>query len=281
MKMLTPLVSWKWLSAALVAGGLFLLQAQAAPITALKLTFDNDGPTGADTGEAANPYRMAVGDIKASEIESINRVGGGGIPTVVNSTGPQGGLALSLNSTMTGAGYQAADDVAVNILFRSISYEAMVNVTSGNIGTQSLFFQANGAGTTLGFNAQNLTFNDITYDFTSNFDQWVHLGATVSWDGTNRITNLYINNTLVGTTTTTSGQGLLGFGNLFIGYKNTNNQFGGLIDAVAVSTSQTAGEVLGPGSFLLPVPVPEPSTVALLALGGVGLVFWRVRARAA
>lgn len=280
MKMLTPLVSWKWLSAVLVAGGLFLPQMQAAPITALKLTFDNDGPTGADTGEAANPYRMAVGDVKVSEIESINRTDGGGVPTVVNSTGPQGGLALSLNSTMTAAGYRAVDDFAVNILFRSISYEAVVNVTGGNIGTQSLFFQANSAGTTLGFNAQNLTFNDITYDFTSNFDQWVHLGATVSWDGTNRITNLYINNTLVGTTTTASGQGLLGFGNLFIGYKNTNNQFGGLIDAVAVSTSQTAGEVLGPGSFLLPVPVPEPSTVVLLALGGVGLVFWRVRARA-
>lgn len=280
MKMLTPLVFRKWLSVALVAGGLFLPQVQAAPITALKLTFDNDGPTGADTGEAANPYRMAVGDIKASEIEAINRVDGGGIPTVVNSTGPQGGLALSLNSTMTGAGYRAVDDVVSNILFRSISYEAVVNVTSGNTGLQSLFYQANSAGTTLGFNAQNITFNNISFDYTPYFDQWVHLGATVSWDGTNRVTNLYINNTLVGTTTTSSGAGLLGFGNLFIGYNSANNQFGGLIDAVAVSTSQTAGEVLGPGSFLLPVPVPEPSTVVLLALGGMGLVCWRARARA-
>lgn len=75
------------MSAALVAGGRFLPQMQADPITALKLTFDNDGPTCTDTGEAANPYRMAVGDTKASEIESLNRVDGGGMPTVVNSTG--------------------------------------------------------------------------------------------------------------------------------------------------------------------------------------------------
>lgn len=55
-----------------------------------------------------------------------------------------------------------------------------------------------------GFSAQNIAFNNISFDYTPYFDQWVHLGATVSWDGTNRITNLYINNALFGTTTTAS-----------------------------------------------------------------------------
>ncbi len=105
---------------------------------------------------------------------------------------------------MTGAGYRAVDDVVGNILFRSISYEAVVNVSSGQAGQQSIFFQANAAGTTLGFNSQDLTFNNINVDYTPYFDEWVHIGATVSWDGTTRVTNLYINDTLVGTTSTSS-----------------------------------------------------------------------------
>lgn len=244
--------------------------SQAPASVILKMTFDNDGPTGSTPGEAANPYRTSPDDVVDSRIISIDRVGtGDSIPNAITSTGPQGGLALSLAGTEN-SGYKVEN--GGSIAFSAVTYEVVVNI-SATTGFQSIFRQANQVGTSLGFVNGALVFNDIIYNYTPNLNEWVHLAATVSWDGTNAISQLYLNGQLLGSTTKPESLPQQVFGTLNLGFNDSGNQqfINGQIDAFAMSDT-----VLDPSNFVL-LPVPEPSVAVLLAAAGLGLVVLRRR----
>ncbi len=263
-----PLHSFAKVIVVAVLSGVFLSQLQAGPI--LILTFDNDGPTGTAPGLAANPYRTSPDDFVDSRIVSIDRVGTGpSTPEVITSTGPQGGLALSLAGTES-AGYKVEN--GGSIAFNAVTYEVLVNIAETS-GFQSIFRQANQADTTLGFVNGALVFNGILYNYTPNLGEWVHLAGTVSWDGTNAISQLYLNGELLGTTTSADSLAQQVFGTMNVGFYSSDNQqfINGQIDALAMSNT-----VLSPSEFILPLPVPEPSAVCLLFLGGAGF-FLRTR----
>lgn len=139
-------------SAAIVlALGFFATEAHTSVL--LKVTFDNDGPTGSEPGVAADPYRVSTGpdgDIIGGSITAINRVGTDpSTPNVVTSTGPQGGLALSLAGTES-SGYAVEGGYGI----MAVTYEVLVNVAETS-GYQSIFRQANQAGTSLSFVSAN------------------------------------------------------------------------------------------------------------------------------
>jgi len=249
--------------ATMLALGLLAMDAPASVL--LKMTFDDDGPTGSESGAAADPYRASANDVVISEIDSITRIGSGSsIPNAVTSTGPQGGLALALTGTEN-SGY--AIDGGVDIGFNAVTYEVVVNITQTS-DFQSIFRQANQAGTMLGFVNGALSFNGTLYNYTPNLGEWVHLAATVSWNGTNAVSQLYLNGTLLGTTTSPDSSTSQVFGTLNLGFNDSgNSQFiNGQIDAFAMSNT-----VLDPSNFVL-LPVPEPSAIALFAIAGVGLI---------
>lgn len=257
----------------IIASGLLASQASASVL--LEMTFDNDGPTGTDTGTAANPYRTSPSDIVDSRITSIDRIGSGlSTPTTVISTGPQGGLAMSLSGTEN-AGYKVEN--GSSILFSAITYEVLVNITATS-GFQKIFRQANQADTALGFVNGALAFNDILYNYTPNLGEWVHLAATVSWNGTNMVSQLYLNGLLLGTSTKAESASLQAFGTLNIGYYSVSTPefINGQIDAIAVSNT-----ILDPSQFVLPLPVPEPSAMVLVAVAGVSLIGYRLHCRQA
>jgi hypothetical protein len=269
----SPLASsWFLRSSAALTLAIGLLAVEAHASVVLKMTFDNDGPTGSEPGQAANPYRASANDVIISQIDSITRVGtGASIPNVVTSTGPQGGLALALAGTEN-SGY--AVDGGVDISFSAVTYEVVINVAQTS-GFQSIFRQANQVGTQLGFVNGALSFNGTLYNYTPNLGEWVHLAATVSWDGTNAVSQLYLNGTLLGTTTSPESLASQVFGTLNIGFNDSGNtQFiSGQIDAFAMSNT-----VLDPSNFVLQ-PVPEPAALTLLAVTCLGAMVIHLRRR--
>lgn len=122
------------------------------------------------------------------------------------------------------------------------------------------------------------TDNDVTYHIVPSPDAipmntWTHIATTRDGDDL----KLYVNGQQKGTLTGPYGATIQHNNDFYIGDVNlvnyfTRYYFNGLIDEVRVSDIALSPEQLGYyQSFGNPVPVPEPTTMILFSLGGVGM----------
>ncbi|MCP4377997.1 MAG: PEP-CTERM sorting domain-containing protein [bacterium] len=152
-------------------------------------------------------------------------------------------------------------------------------VAGGKLALQLIF------GSDSGFSAPRTTTIGIAADNT-----WYHIAVSV--DRTNAKLSWYVNGvaetvmTSVGSFLDASGNIAAGFGNvkydaeLQIGGNNNGGAFQGMVDDFAIyDIALSAGEVAGlaDGSLTPDNLIPEPATMSLLALGGIGVLARRRR----
>lgn len=111
---------------------------------------------------------------------------------------------------------------------------------------------------------------------TLNDDTWYHVALTASTSGSNM--SVYLDGVLIASDTTPNVN--FNFGpsdGLFVGAKRSNGSslYGGLIDELAIyDTVLSQSDIAARANFN---PIPEPSSTALLGLGGLALILRRRR----
>ncbi len=131
------------------------------------------------------------------------------------------------------------------------------------------FYLPGGAGGWLNADLGVVDMNDY-------IDQWVHIVATYDngTGGGNREKLIYFNGNEVARQENLTGTITQANTYTRVGYIGNNRYFDGLIDQVGIySSALSPEEVL----YRYSLGIPEPSSVLLLALGGLGLLPWRRR----
>jgi hypothetical protein len=256
-----------------------------------KLTFDNDGPVG---GNADDPYTLAVGDVSPETIDRLES--GATIPQIAASSGPQGGKVLSLSLPASGdAGYLAQNTSGTftvgaggGVTWEAVSFASSWNPAASNIG--GLISQGIGLQPYLRWQNGSVGNPQIGYGigvhaggggvYTPSIaltGAWHHVGLVYTKDagGGNSQLELFLDGYSVQTTVyatsafQTFDKGGYSFG-VDVPTLAELRVFRGQLDAVALSDG-----ILGPETFVLPFPTPEPSVALLLGVGA--LLVWRRR----
>lgn len=220
-----------------------------------------------------------------------NVTGGSAAPTMPGSTGSasfngtnsQLILPSGLNlATGTGLTYEWFMKPNLTPGSTQIVFEVTSNLT--NSGSHSVFGVVSGDGATTVLSVAEFgtgyTIRDTPGFPPALAGEWHHYAFTVdgSQSGADRLA-LYVDGTLMATSVTFNAGGAPSFLNstdFYIGARGAGPSlwFNGLIDDLRISN-----KVLSPPEFL--INIPEPSSLVLLGLGGIGLIRLRRRKQAA